>query len=461
MNKAGLNYLLLALVFYLGFSQGFSQNTPLKYSFEINSGAAYKNTLPFWMTANKFGAVPNSNYGLVYASVFSDFKASESNFKFSYKASFTGAVASENDLFINELYGSLSYRGWQLDLGAKNDEVLWESLSASNGNIIKSDNTRAFPGISLKTADFITLPFAQNWLQVKGNYSEYFLVDKRVVAHERLHHKNLYVKFLLNNKLSLTTGLDHYVQWGGNCDEHGKLPSGLKDYFRIITASSGGENADVREQDNALGNHVGAHLFQVDYLGEKTTWHFYWSHPFEDRPGLELANYPDALYGIFVDLNKPSGFITHLLAEFYYTKHQGRNDSQPYFSENYFNGMIYCSGWTYFGNTIGAPFFRPKVPVDGVTDGINQNYSRFTAYHLGVKGFLNERIRYKTYLSYVYYPGWFGNPINEEQFSSYVEFYLQPKKIPFEIIAGAAADFGSVLPKNFGGFLQVRFSLDH
>jgi hypothetical protein len=460
MNKAGSIFLLLTLVFYLGFSQGFSQNTPLKYAFEINSGVAYKNTLPFWMTANKFGAVPNSNYGLVYATVFSDFKASESDFKFAYKAGFTGTVASENDLFINELYGSVQFRKWQLDLGAKNDNLMWEGLSASNGNIIKSNNTRAFPGISLHTADYITLPFAKKWLRIKGNYAEYFLIDKRVVAQERLHHKNLYVKFLLSEKLSAVAGLDHYVQWGGNCDEYGKLPSGITDYLRIISGGPGGDNSEVFEQNNALGNHVGAHLFQVNYTGEKTNWHFYWSHPFEDRPGLELANYPDALYGVFVDLKKPSGFITHLLAEFYYTKHQGRSKSMPYFSENYFNGMIYCSGWTYFGNTMGAPFFRTKTPVNGITEGIDRNYSRFTAYHLGFKGFLNEHLQYKTYCSYVYYPGWFGTPINKEQFSSYVEFYLQPKKIPFEIVAGAGADFGSVLPKNFGGYLQLRFPLN-
>lgn len=460
MKRSGLNYLLLALVFYLGFLKGFSQYSPSKYSFELNSGLACKNTMPFWMTANKFGTVPNSDYGLVYASLLSDFNESERDFKFSYKASLTGTIAAENDLFINELYGSIGYRNWQLDLGAKNDEVLWKGLSASNGNIIKSTNTRAFPGISLKTADFITLPFAKKWLRAKVTYGEYLLNDKRVVDNERLHHKNLYFKFLLSEKLSLQTGLDHYVQWGGKCDAYGKLPSGLNDYLRVVSAGSGGANAEACEQDNALGNHVGAHLFQMDYLGEKTTWHFYWSHPFEDRPGLELVNYPDALYGVFIDLKKPTGLVTHLLAEFYYTKHQGRSASRPYFSENYFNGMIYCSGWTYFGNTMGAPFFRPKIPVDGIAKGIDRNYSRFTAYHLGFKGYLSKTIRYNTFISYVYYPGWFDEPIHEEQFSSLIAFYMQPKKIPFEISLGAAADFGSVLPKNFGGFLQLRFSLN-
>ena len=460
MKKSGLNYLLLALVFYLGFSKGFSQYSPSNYAVVFQAALAHKNTLPFWMYVNSYGAVPNSDYASLYASLFSDFNASDSDFKFSYKASFTGTAATENDFFVNELYGSIGYRSWQLDLGAKNDVLLWEGLSASNGNIIKSNNTRAFPGISLHTKEYIRLPFAKKWLQVKGNYSEYFLMDERVVAHERLHHKNLYVKLLLSKKLFLIAGMDHYAQWGGNCVEYGKLPSSLNDYLRIISASSGGANSDVREQNNALGNHVGSHLIQLDYTGEKTNWHFYWSHPFEDRPGLELANWPDALYGVFVDLKKPHGFVTHLLAEFYDTKNQGRSASRQSFSENYFNGTIYCSGWTYFGNTMGVPFFHPKAPVDGITAGIDQNYSRYTAYHLGFKGFLSDAVRYKTYVSYVYYPGWFDTPINKEQFSSFVAFYLQPKKMPFEIACGTAADFGNAMPKNFGGYLQLRYSLD-
>jgi hypothetical protein len=455
MKKAGSIFLLATLVFYLGFSQEFSQDNPLKYSIGLNSALANKNTLPFWITANTYGAVPNSNYGSLYTSMFSDYKDAESTFRFSYKASFTGYIASENDLFINELYGGIRFRNWQLDLGAKNDELVWEGLSASNGNIIKSNNTRAFPGISLQTTDYLTLPFAKKWLRVKGNYAEYFLIDKRVVADERLHHKNLYFKFLLSEKLSVVTGLDHYVQWGGNCDEYGKLPKGLKDYLRILTGSPGGANSTVAEQNNALGNHVGAHLFQVNYSGEKTNWNFYWSHPFEDGPGLKLANWPDAYYGFFVDLKKPNHIITHLLAEFYYTKHQGRSDSKPYFSENYFNGFIYSSGWTYFGNTIGSPFFRTKTLKEGITAGVDQNYSRFIAYHLGFKGLLSENMRYKTYFSYIYYPGWFDAPINKDQISSLVEFYVQPKKIPFEITVGAAADFGSALTENFGGFLKV------
>ena len=371
----------------------------------------------------------------------------------------SSGISGRDNYFINELYVTLKFKGIQLDLGSKNDAIKWEGLSTSNGDIIKSTNTRAFPGFNLKTTDYLKLPFAKKWLRVKANYAEYLLNDKRIVDGAHLHHKSLYFKSILSDKFSLIAGMDHYVQWGGNSKEYGNTPFSFKDYIRINIGYSGGEGALINDQINALGNTVGAYLFQMNYTGEKTNWNAYWSHPFEDRSGRELSNYPDALYGLFIDLKKPKSIITHILAEFSYTKHMS-GSSGISGRDNYFINDHYLSGWTYFGHTIGAPFFRTKEPVDGITAGINQNYNRFTAYHLGLKGFLSERIQYKTYFSYVRYPGWFENPINEDQFSSLIAFYLQPKNSPFEISVGGAADFGSALPKNFGGFLQLRFSLN-
>ena len=86
---------------------------------------------------------------------------------------------NKNNVLINELYVSIASKNWQIDLGSKNDDILFEGLSVSNGNIINSINTRAFPGINLKTCSYLELPFAKKWLKVKANYAEYFLNDKR------------------------------------------------------------------------------------------------------------------------------------------------------------------------------------------------------------------------------------------------------------------------------------------
>ena len=84
-----------------------------------------------------------------------------------------------------------------LDLGAKNDAVLWNNLSSSNGSIIKSINARAMPGVNIKTNNFITLPFATSWLEVKANFAHYFMDDTRFVDNTNLHHKSFILKLHL------------------------------------------------------------------------------------------------------------------------------------------------------------------------------------------------------------------------------------------------------------------------
>ncbi|WP_298366232.1 capsule assembly Wzi family protein [uncultured Lutibacter sp.] len=430
-----------------------SQLQAQNYSIELNSNVSAKESLPFFLRANKFGAIPNSNNILLNTAIFSDFKNSGQLIDFSYKASITGYVADKNDVFINELYGSFLINNIQVDLGSKNDNIQFEGLSVSNGNIIKSINARTYPGINIKTKNYITLPFAKKWLSAKVNYAEYFLNDKRVVDNAGLHHKSLYLKSVLNSKLELIIGLDHYVQWRGTSEEFGKQPSSFKDYLKIISGSEGGESSNSGEQVNALGNHVGNYLVQLNHMGKQLNWNFYLSHPFEDASGRELSNYPDALYGLFFDLKKPNSIISHVLFEYQHTKHQGRATSPNKLSDNYFNNTIYQSGWTYFGNTIGSPFFVPKDPVNGITNGIAQ--SRFSSFNLGLKGVLTTNIQYKTSITFTNYVGWFNEDFSENQFSPYLELFYKNNKIPFDISVGTAADFGDFLPTNVGGFIKL------
>jgi hypothetical protein len=442
---------LLSLTFIFAiFFETHSQN----YSVELNSNISSKETLPFFLTANKFGTIPNSNNLLLNTAIFSDFKKNNSTLDIAYKASITGYTANKNNILINELYASIAIKNWQIDLGSKNDEIVFEGLSVSNGNIVNSINTRAFPGISLKTRDYLELPFAKNWLKVKATYAEYFLNDKRAVDNAHLHYKSLYFKSKLSSKLDLISGLDHFVQWGGTSKEFGKQPTGFKDYLKYITGTGdGNKTEDHINSSNAWGNHVGNYLFQLNYNGENSNWSIYLSHPFEDRSGREFANYPDALYGFFIELKKPKSFITHLITEFQYTKHHGKSSSENGLIDNYFNNSVYKSGWTYFGRTIGSPFFTTKAPEDGITYGIAEN--RFTSFNLGFKGYLSEAIQYKTNITYTKYAGWFNKPLNKSLFAPYLEVLISDKSIPFDITVGTTADFGDFLPTNFGGFLKL------
>ena len=433
------------------FTVGKAQTNSNFYQVTFNSAMATNNDIPFWLVANKYGAVPKVNYGGINTRLFSDF-----NFKtpvsFSYKASITGILAKKNEVFVNELYAGFAYKKWKLYAGAKDDAVMFEGLSLTNGNIIKSINTRAFPGVQL-TSDFMSAPFAKKWLTFKVSYAEYVLNDERVVTDARLHHKSLFFKAALSTNLQLITGLDHYVQWGGTSDEYGKLPASFNDYLKIITGTAGGANAYEGEQVNALGNHVGAYTIQLQHTGKQQLWRFYYSHPFEDRSGREFTNYPDGLYGFFIDFKKPNHWLTHLVTEFYYTKHQSGTTSVSGY-DAYFNNKVYGSGWTYFGNTIGAPLFLTRPEVNDITPGISE--PRFTAVHLGFKGNLSENITYKSNLTYANYPGWFNTPnTHKNQFATSFECGIAQHNLPFDLSFGLAADFGNYSDASFGGFLSI------
>ncbi|UMB60805.1 capsule assembly Wzi family protein [Lutibacter sp. A80] len=446
-----------------------AQNAGIEYELALNSGVATAESMPFWMVANRFGTIPDAaSYGLVDASIASNYNRLTNQLTFNYKASIIGGNdVSKNNLFINELYGGLQYKNWELTVGVKHQDLLWEGLSSSNGSITMATNARSYPGYNLRLINFVKLPFAKKWLSVKGNYGDYFLNDKRMVADARLHIKSLYLKSKLSSKLEMITGLNHYAQWAGTSSKYGKQPSGFKNYLRVISGSSGGSDATGGDQINVIGNQLGSYLLQFNYKGNQYNWNFYWSHPFEDRSGRELMNYPDALYGVFVDLKKPEAFISHVLAEVTYTKHASGDD--PHYTDefgfhaasgmdNYFNNWVYESGWTYFGNTIGSPYFTTKpVNEEGITQGVITGDNRFLAFNIGVKGMVKNTF-YKALLSSTTYYGWFGSEYVDtpNQISGLLEVTIPKIPIfPIEITMGAAFDTGTYRPVNFGGFLKL------
>ena len=277
----------------------------------------------------------------------------------------------------------------------------------------------------------------------------------------------------MSPKFDLITGLDHYAQWGGTSPTTGKQPSGFGDFIRIVLGQAGGSNSLESDQLNALGNHLGAYLVQLNYKGDATNLNFYYSHPFEDASGMEMQNWMDGLYGFMVDLKKPNAPVSHILAEFTYTKNMsGENAADQGYDEdgneipgrghdNYFNNAIYASGWTYFGRTIGTPYFTQK-PVDenGITNGVINGDNRIIALNAGIKGTFKP-IHYKAMLSHVTYFGWFNNEYEDKpkQLSGLVELVLpqHTKGIPFDISLAASFDTGTYFPVNFGGFLSLTY----
>ena len=455
------NKILYALLGFLFLSiQSNAQDKSVNYFIDAGGYYTTKNTLPFWLRANQFGAIPMESNGLLQVGFSTAVTQSDREVTFSYGVAVTGYKTSEKAAaMVNELYGSFNYGDWQLDLGIKHQDILAGGLSSSNQNISMATNARSFPGYNLRIINYIKLPFAKRWLSFKGNYADYLLNDNRVVKNARLHTKSLFFKSQLNETLSLIVGLNHYAQWGGTSPDFGKQPSGFTDYLRVITGRSGGSNATEGDQINVLGNQLGSYLLQVNHEGFKNNWSIYWSHPFEDRSGRELMNYPDALYGFYIDFKNEELPVNQFLAEVTYTKSMSYNPKHLISSfDNYFNNGVYGSGWTYFGNTIGSPFFTPEpVDANGITKGVIVGDNRFVAFNIGAKGTL-FKVHYKTMLSYVKYTGWFGEEyVNKpHQLSGLIEITIpKTRRIPVEITVGTAFDEHTAKRMNIGAFLKL------
>ena len=452
--------ILLFLLCFISVCSIKSQSKDLQYAIKTSAGLSSDTTLPFWLVANQYGSVPDSDYGLLNTSVFKTFDTPETLFDISYKVSATGFIAQENKLLVNELYLGVRFKNILLDIGAKNDAIAWHNLSSSNGSIIKSINARAMPGINIKTNDFIKLPFAKKWLSVKGNFAHYFMDDTRFVDNTNLHHKSLHIKSRLSPTFEIIAGLDHYAQWGGTSPQYGAQPSSIKDYIKVVFGAEGGDTATLNDQFNALGNHVGAYILQFNYKGQKANYNFYYSHPFEDTSGREMTNWQDGLYGVFIDFKKQKAPITHLLAEFTYTKNMSNNPVSISGPDNYFNNGIYKSGWTYHGNTIGSPYFTPK-PVDenGITSGVILGDNRFAAFNFGANGYV-KWVPYRVLLSHTTYYGWFNQEYEQYpvQFSGILDIVIPQEKfnLPFDVAASFAFDAGTYRPQNFGAFLSIK-----
>ncbi|MDE5610829.1 MAG: capsule assembly Wzi family protein [Odoribacter sp.] len=428
-----------------------------------------------WATANRYGILPENRGGLMQASIFSDFN-SQKTLQTTY--GFSGAALltpKQNDILVDELYFSLKWKKIRLDLGMKHPKEEFNGVSAQNGNIVYSGNTRTLPGYNLNT-DFIYL---HKTFAFKFNWADYTMIDHRFVHRPRLHNKSLYLKITPISRLNVIVGLEHWAQWAGKSPIYGKQPSSWRDYFRIATGQSGGTGSTVSDSINALGNHVGRRYFRINFCATSFQLSCYYDNLLEDGLPNHLHSLPDGTYGLYYGNQRKTSWISDIIYELTYTKYQsGRYHDRPatpeemekqdpndhYYgkivlggNDNYFNNSEYRSGWTYYGRIIGTPFITPKAPnADGITLGTYNN--RVVAHYLGVKGYIAQKVPYQLRLSYSLNYGTYGVPLKHSpgQCSFGLEAgILRKTKLPFLIDVGIYGDYGKLYDKNFGASVRI------
>lgn len=475
MNKKQFCVLILLFV---SASTLFGQKKKVNYEAELSTQVSSKTSLPFWMVTNKYGIVPNENSGVANFRIYSTPNLDRSGVDFNYGTSIVGSQGSNTDFFIDELYVSAVWRKMSIDIGMQHKEVKYDGLSVTNGDLLYSGNARMYPELKFQLRDFISIPFTNKLLWVKGSISNGVMYDDRYVDKTNVHHKNAFLRIGKKEGLSFTIGLDHYAQWGGTSPVWGSL--GGFDAFVDAVLVRGGEvlidedgNQSITESYNKSGNHIGQNSFEFAYSSSEIESVLSFKNMYEDKSGdfKHLNKIKDWNLTFFLKLKK-SKLISSFIYEYYYTKDQGGYSIQPENSiepvigfDNYFSNSVFQSGWTSHQRTIGLPLFTP-IFKDGIVNGISNN--AIVAHHFGITGAVGK-FKYKTLFTFSdnFGKALLVNDGQGNQDENYSKIYSYPKgvaqqsylmevifpkweKFPFELSTSIAIDQGKYLDDNVG-----------
>ena len=470
--KYALFFTILLLSLGVAAQKPDSSRTEFKVNF--NSYMSSGNNLPFWFTSNQNGAFTSENgyYQLLRVGfehgLLSD---STKNWDFNYGTTMIAGVGDKADLQLNQYWFGARYKWLSVKIGARNDSIRFAGLSHSNGNMMWSGNARPLPGVTFSTNGYILL-FSQNkWFTFKALYEENFLNDERDMTNAMLHHKYLYNKVTLKN-WSFTLGLDHWVYWGGTSRTRGSTP-GFQYYPRYVFGLKGGDNSSVSDIKNVSGNTIGMHVLEVEknFGGNRIT--FYWNHPFEDRSGLEMANWRDGIWGLHYKGKKRNAFVSDIVYEFMSTLDQsGPNHLIPssvpgVFTgrgrDNYFalgvgvSDWFYSSGHVFNNKMMGTPLFIPVIGADGRSKGFDN--TRIEMHHLGIGGTIINRLTWRSRLTWSRSHGTYEKdyPVPLNQFSYLAEGRYQLLRLPLSFNLGVAGDIGDRFEKRFGGYTGMSW----
>lgn len=485
----------LALLSMGALAQNLATGEGLSWSVEMIGQGTSGDYMPFWSHVNKNGVLPMDSGGIMSGTVRYS-RGMSKGWRFSAGGGLAGYFASKTPDhgvescrngygmewkgMVRELYGTVGWRNLNLDLGVKERPVDFGGLSLSGGDISWSGNSRSVPGYLVHT-DWMAVPKTRGVLSVRGDFGDFMMLDKRYVRHALLHTSAAYLRLAPCGKFSFIAGLEVWSQWAGTSPAYGKLPHSFKDYLRVLTGASGGEDASVSDQINVLGNSLGRELIRLDWKDEEWSVTFQHDIPFEDRSGMRFQNFPDGLNTVAFSFRDKDKWVSDIVLEYAFTKWQSgtrhdrpatdkeleKNPDKPTIiiggCDNYFNNGEYRSGWTYHGRTVGLPLFIPMPEnADGLVLGVCNN--RIEAWHLGLSGKVARKAPYKLLLTYTKNFGAYSQRLaifndTPRQVSGALEVSL-PRRIfrgTTGVTFGLYADKGSLYQDNLGLSLRLNW----
>ncbi|NDP21488.1 MAG: capsule assembly Wzi family protein [Paludibacter sp.] len=460
-------YKIFRIIIFLLFvsSQIKAQNDTIKYDFTLmglTSTGAYS---PFWLHSRQYGktsiATNSADFILGFNKEFGD---SKRIFDYGFKADvLLKTDPTVTNLYFHELYAKARLFVFDLAIGSREEYLGNQDSTLSSGGLLFSQNTRPMPKITIGIEHFTTIPFTFGLLEIKGALSHGWYTDNTFTQNQLLHHKYAYLRLGGKFPVHFQYGLDHVAQWGGNVPRIGQQPISLNAYKSIFFGKSGGADATMNDQLNALGNHIISQSTRLDIDISDFKISGYWQNVSEDGPIRlinKTMNRPDGLWGISIR-NKNFTYIKGILFEILNTTDQ----SGPYHdkdgiiyggADSYFTNGIYQSGWTYYSHTIGTPFITS--PVFNTNGNVSVENNRVRVHHVGAEGDISG-YNYKILTSFSKNYGSYNYPYPEMKPSTSLLMEVNkqfPKLANINVGCSIGADFGKLYGNSVGCLLSIR-----
>ncbi|HER39915.1 MAG TPA: hypothetical protein ENO10_01705 [Salinimicrobium catena] len=381
----------LPLILLLFVFKGFPQQIDFNASVTAEGIFSSEEENPFWLYTNQRGRIDKETDIATWADASGRyFITPDASLELGVGVLYQNGYADE--LQLDQYYLSFQNKWLKAHGGRKQKVELYDGLSATNENVLWSLNARPLPGVSFEIYEPVYF-WKSAGLGFKASWEEFFTDDERYVENLRIHHKSFHFVYSGVRNVELIFGVQHFAQWGGISPEEGSLPMGFEDYLRVITGRQG-ENTEVGEQLNSLGNQLGSYEIYLN-----TSWSHYdiqllYNTFFEDMSGLKLRNTPDGRYGIFIEDREQGKWISSFIYEYYFTRNQSKNYPTTDGKDNYFNNSLYKSGWTYENRILGVPFILAREDGLGISD------NNIVAHHVGISGKAFHYLPYKILTSY-------------------------------------------------------------
>lgn len=409
----------IIFLFFLS-SLTFAQQTNSKVEFATEIGGLYNsdNRTPFWLTANKFGALPDSSKTGFLRTAFYSKIPDKNKFGVRVGAEVIGFLGTQEKIIVPELFLEAKLSFFRIHAGRKKQIHGIVDTTLSSGSFSWSGNALPIPEVQISIPEY--LKFFNGIMGVKGHYSHGWFREQNWVRDSYLHQKSLYT-FVGGGALKLHAGILHNVQWGGKPKyvieeenflyKNNRFARGLGVYRDIVlpfkNPPADTTIASSFDFENRYGNHLGQVDLAIELNLKNAKLLFYRNIPYETgQTFANFANIDDGLYGLSItNHRKPSittnkSWLKKVVIEFLHTKNQGTyrpglvkllNIKGRQYDGNqnfYFSHAQYVDGWAYGDRTIGTPFLIPKFEAKEEYRGpARDDYSynnRITALYLGI-----------------------------------------------------------------------------